>query len=258
MIDHIYQDGQCYDLLFPGAGEDLTFWINQARKYGGPVLELACGTGRLTIALAREGFRITGIDNSAAMLDEARRKSAEAGVAVEWVEADMRDFDLGQTFALSILPANALCHLLTLRDFETCLASVKRHLTDAGRFVIDVFVPKMELLVNKPGERFPFSEYDDPDGRGTVVVTHSFIYEPDTQIKRIKTFRTFSEADTEVEGVLNMRMYFPQELDALLKYNGFVIDHKFGTYEQAVFDSESEKQLTVCARKSDIATDGIR
>ena len=247
MIDHIYRDGRHYDRLFTGGNEDLAFWVGQAKKYGDPVLELACGTGRVTINLAKEGFNVTGIDNSEGMLNEARRKSSEENVEIEWVKADMRDFDLGKAFSLIILPANALCHLLDLSDFEACLASVRRHLTHDGRFVINVFVPKMELLINKPGERFPFSEYDDPDGQGRIVVTESYVYEPDTQIRRIKTFYSIPGKDKEVEGELNMRMYFPQELDALIKYNGFVIDDKFGDYDQAAFNSRAGKQLIVCS-----------
>ena len=245
-IDHIYRDGRHYDHLFVGANPDLAFWAGQAEKHGDPVLELACGTGRVTIALARQGFKMTGLDNSAAMLNEARRKSAAANVAVEWIEGDMRDFNLGKTFSLIILPANALCHLLSLDDFEACLASAKKHLVRGGRFVVDVFVPKMELLVDKPGERFPVSEYEDPDGRGRIVVTESYVYEPDTQIKRITTHHAI-RGEEETEGELNMRMYFPQELDALVKYNGFVIDDKYGDYDQAAFDAQSEKQLVVCA-----------
>jgi len=223
----------------------LPFWINQARKYGGPILELACGTGRITLSLAREGYNVTGIDLSDSMLAEARRKAAGEKAVVDWVKADMRAFDLGQRFALIILPANTLCHLLSLPDLEACLGSVKRHLAPSGRFVIDVFVPAMELLLDKPGERFPFGEYDDPEGRGRVVVTHSYLYERDTQIKRIKTFHAFP--DKEIEGELEMRMYFPQELDALLKYNGFMIETKFGSYDQLPFDGKAEKQLIVCA-----------
>jgi SAM-dependent methyltransferase len=249
MIDHIYRDGWHYDRLFSGANEDLTFWISQAKKYGDPVLEFACGTGRVTIPLAQQGFSVTGIDSAEAMLNEAKKKSAEQDLAVEWVSGDIRDFDLGKKFSLIILPANALCHLLPLADFEAGLVSVKKHLAVDGKFIIDVFVPKMELLVNRPGERFPFGEYDDPDGPGRVVVTHSYTYEPDTQIKRIKTFHSFPGQAEEIEGELNMRMYFPQELDALLKYNGFVIEDKFGDYERAAFGAESEKQLIVCSAR---------
>jgi len=242
----IYLDGRHYDQLFINGSEDLPFWISQVNQYGDPILELACGTGRITVALAQVGFNVTGIDNADGMLGEARRKSAEAGVEVEWVKVDIREFNLSKAFSLIILPANTLCHLLDLGDFEACLANVRNHLAPDGRFVIDVFVPKMELLINKPDERYPFSEYDDPDGRGRIVVTESYAYESDTQIKRIKTYHSIPGEDEEIEGELNMRMYFPQELDALLKYNGFVLECKYGSYNQTIFDNESEKQLVVC------------
>jgi hypothetical protein len=102
--------------------------------------------------------------------------------------------------------------------------------------------------VDKPGERFPFSEYDDPGGRGRIVVTESYVYEPHTQIKRVTTYHRIPGKE-ETEGEINMRMYFPQELDALIKYNGFVIDNKYGDYDQATFDTQSEKQLVVCAAR---------
>jgi len=247
-IDHIYRDGRHYDQLFAGADQDLAFWISQAQQHGDPILELACGTGRVAIALARQGFEMTGLDNSKAMLNEAISKSAAADVQVEWIEADVRDFDLAKAFSLIIFPANALCHLLSLDDFEACLASVKKHLARGGKFVVDVFVPKMDLLVDKPGQRFPFSEYDDPDGRGRIVVTESYVYEPDTQIKRITTYHAL-QGEKEAEGELNMRMYFPQELDALIKYNGFVIEDKYGGYDKTEFGTQSEKQLVVCEAK---------
>ena len=180
------------------------------------------------------------------MLSEARKKAKDADLNIEWLQADMRDFELNKKFSLILLPANALCHLLTLNDFEACLACVKEHLAPDGRFAFHVFVPKMDLLINKPGERTPFAEYDDPDGKGKVVVTQSYVYEPDTQIKRIKTYHSLAGEEGESEGELNMRMYFPQELDALLKYNGFVLEYKYGDFDQAGFNAESELQIVVC------------
>lgn len=245
-IDDIYLDGRHYDRLFAGVREDLPFWISLANKNGDPILELACGTGQVTLALAQAGFSVTGIDTSEGMLKEAWRKSEEAGAIVEWVKADMRDFNLDRAFSLIILPANSLWHLLDPSDFEACLANVRKHLAPYGRFAIDVFVPKMELLINNPGERSRFSEYDDPDGTGRIVVTQSYVYESDTQIKRVKTYHSIPGEGEEIEGELNLRMYFPQELDALVKYNGFVLECKYGRYDQTAFDAASEKQLVVC------------
>jgi SAM-dependent methyltransferase len=191
------------------------------------------------------------------MLSEARRKSgeiegrqesaSEIEIESEWLVGDMRDFDLGKRFALIILPANTLGHLLTLEDFEACMSCVKRHLRPGGRFALDMFVPNVELLLDKPGERFPFVEYEDPDGRGTIVVEESYVYEPGTQIKRITTHHAIPGEPEELTGELTMRMYFPQELDALLKYNGFTIEAKVDE-NLTSFGRESERQRIVCAR----------
>jgi SAM-dependent methyltransferase len=255
MTYRIYQDGRHYDRIFPQMSEDMPFWMDVAQKYGGPILELACGTGRVSIALAREGFHATGLDLSEGMLAEARRKGAEIEkeIEIEWLAGDMRDFELGETFPLIILPANTLGHLLTLEDFEACMSSVKRHLRPGGRFALDMFVPNIELLLDKPGERFPFAEYEDPDGRGTIVITESYVYETDTQIKRITTHHAIPGERNlpEVTGELNLRMYFPQELDALLHYNGFTIEAKYGDLEMSPFGPESERQRIVCGRRND-------
>src|SRR2546422_852191 len=104
-IDTIYQSGSHYDRLFDTGVPP--FWLEQARRYGGPVLELGCGTGRLAIPLAQAGGAVTGIDRAPSMLSEARRKAEAAGVSVAWHEADMRAFDLGTRFAWAFIASNA-------------------------------------------------------------------------------------------------------------------------------------------------------
>lgn len=245
-IAGIYQDGRHYDCMFEGGDADLDYWASLAEQFGDPILELACGTGRVSIPLAQAGHRVTGLDMAAGMLCVAKEKAAQAGVAVTWVQADMRHFDLGRQFSLIFIPANALCHLLDLADIEAFLGRVRAHLVPDGRFAIDVFVPKMELLVEKPGERFSFAEYEDPAGRGSIVMTHSYVYEPDTHIKRVKTHTAIPGEADEIEGELNMHMFFPRYLEVLLKYNRFEIEAWYGDYDRGAFGPGSEKQLVVC------------
>ena len=246
MASEIYRDGRHYDRMFPDAGPAISFLLDQARALGGPVLELACGTGRLALPLAQVGFAVTGLDMAETMLAEARRRSADIGVAVDWVQGDMRAFDLGTTFSLVILAANSLGHLLDRASLEGCLAAVRRHLAPNGRFVIDVFVPDLRLLTQAPDRRSPFAEYDDPDGAGRVVVTSTNRYEPDTQINRITTYHRLPGRDDEIVGALDLRMYFPQELDALLAYNGLPVEAKYADYDRRPFGSEATKQLITC------------
>lgn len=244
----LYVDGRLYDLMFGGgsaSAPELDFWRAQASRWGGPVLELACGTGRLSLPLARDGHRVTAIDLSAGMLQEARRKADALGLGLEWVQGDIRAFDLGRRFRFVFLANNTLCHLLTRADFAAFAVSVRRHLEPQGRFLVDVFVPDPEQLVARPGQRLEFAEYEDPDGRGRVVVTESYVYEADTQIKRVTLHCSWPDA-AETCVRLDMRMYFPQELDALLESNGLIIDRKLGGNDGSAFIATSGRQLVLC------------
>src|SRR5215207_5783514 len=98
----LYDDPHLYDLIVP-RGPCEPFYRSVARSTGGPVLEFACGTGRLTIPLAADGHDVVGLDSSACMLRRARAKAAEAGVPVSLMHGDMRHFALGQRFALVIV-----------------------------------------------------------------------------------------------------------------------------------------------------------
>ncbi len=113
----------------------------EAEALGLAVIELGCGTGRVTLPIAREGIEVVGLDNAPAMLDIARRKASAEGLDVSWIEADMRDFDLGRRFGLVIIPYRSFLHLLTDADQAACLAAVYRHLVPGGRLALNFFAP---------------------------------------------------------------------------------------------------------------------
>ena len=95
-----------YDSIYSYVREDIPFYVEAARESEGPVLELGCGTGRVTIPIARAGVDIVGMDSSEAMLDVARRKVAETasgGGAITLIHGDMRDFSLDSSFGLVII-----------------------------------------------------------------------------------------------------------------------------------------------------------
>ncbi|MFX0056086.1 MAG: class I SAM-dependent methyltransferase [Candidatus Hermodarchaeota archaeon] len=242
----IYSDGRHYDLMLDVRGQTdsgLEFYLQQTRKYQGPVLELACGTGRLTIPLAQE-VSITGLDFSKAMLDLARQKVKERGLDIEFIRGDMTNFELNKKFKLILMTGIAFAHLETREDVEGCLSCVKHHLTDDGRFIFDFFNPSLAILTRNPSEKFPHAEYPDPDGNGTVTITESNKYDSATQINKLQLH--FKLGEREETHSVNMRMFFPQELDALLYYNGFEIEQKYGGYDGQPFDSDSGVQIVIC------------
>ena len=248
-IDHLYTDGRLYDLMY-GSNEPSpasAFLIEEAERFGGPVLELACGTGNLALPLAQHGLQVTGLDRSPQMLREARCKSAEANLDVEWLESDMRHFDLGCRFSLIVLLGNALAHLLTTSDFDACMASVRGHLRPNGHFLLNGFMPDLSILRQRPEERHSFSEFNDPTTGEQVIVTYGNHYEADSQINRIITYYTYPGRPEQVGGPLDLRIYYPQELDALLCHNGFHIENKFGTFEREPFGQDASTQLFICS-----------
>jgi len=246
---NLYFDGEQYDrrVLFK---DDIPFWLNQARKYGDPILELGCGTGRVAIPLAKAGYMVTGIDLSDSMLAKALKNAEAESVRIEWIKGDIRDFNLDKRFQLIIFPFNTICHLYTLDDLEACFSCVRKHLNSDGRFIVSLFNPRLDILMRDPSKRYPHAEYEGPDGK--VVVTESNWYDRANQINRIKLFYRFPNREEEVIEELDMRIYFPKELDALLKYNGFEIEAKYGDYDESPFAADSPLQLVVCKEREPV------
>ena len=130
---------------------DVDFYLAQAKKTGGPVLELGAGTGRVAIPLANAGFAVTGLDLSPHMLRIAKRKVAALPPRgrIRFVRGDMTRFSLGRKYRLILIPFRAFQHLLTVEAQRKCLLCVRRHLAPGGRFIVDLFDPRLDLC--RPG-----------------------------------------------------------------------------------------------------------
>ena len=181
------------------------------------------------------------------MLAEARRKSGVGTPVIKLIAGDMRAFQFKRKFRCAFITRNSLWHLLTNRDFESCVNCIRNHLEPGGWLLIDVFVPDVHLLGRDPETRYPFALFRDPIDGQEVVMEYAHVYDPATQVNHVTTFTRRLSAPEEV-GHLSMRMYFPQELDALVRHNGLEIRHKFGGYQQEPFAANSQKQLLIATR----------
>jgi SAM-dependent methyltransferase len=133
-----FADPADYDRADPG-DDGVAFYSALAREAGGPVLELACGTGRVTIPVAKLGFPVTGLDIAPGMLARARSKSA--GLPVRWVEGDARTFELGERFRLIFLTGNAFQAFVTNDEQAALLQRVRAHLDAEGLFAFETRNP---------------------------------------------------------------------------------------------------------------------
>ena len=133
---------------------DVAFYERVARDTGGPVLELACGTGRIALALAEAGHDVTGVDLSEGMLSFARRKAValppEAGSRLTLARQDMTAIDLGRRFGFAFVAFRSFQHLLTIDLQRRALEGVHRHLAPGGRLALHLFDPRLDLLTDEP------------------------------------------------------------------------------------------------------------
>jgi SAM-dependent methyltransferase len=133
---------------------DIGFYVELARNADGPVVELAVGNGRVAIPVAQAtGRSVMGIDTSAAMLEQARARAAEAGVELELHECDMRDLAIDQPAALIYCPFRALLHLPTWADRRRTFERVAASLRPGGLFAWNAFAFDHQFAVRLDGQR---------------------------------------------------------------------------------------------------------
>ncbi|KAF0130276.1 MAG: Methylase involved in ubiquinone/menaquinone biosynthesi [Bacteroidetes bacterium] len=208
------------------------------------ILELCCGTGRLTLPIAKDGYDISGVDYTSSMLEQAKLKACEGGLKVEFIEADIRTLDLTEKYDLIFIPFNSIHHLYTNEDLFKAFNVVKNHLKEGGLFLLDCFNPNIRFIVESEKEFKEIAEYATSDGR-KVLIKQAMRYENNSQINRIEWHYYINGEFYSIEN-LDMRMFFPQELDSYLERAGFTVIHKFGDFEEEAFCDNSEKQIFVC------------
>jgi SAM-dependent methyltransferase len=231
----LYDLPELYDELYAGDHSRASYVAVASR--GRSVLELACGTGRLTLPLAEAGLDVTALDLSPAMLATARKKPGAD--AITWVHADMTSFALGRTFDTIMLAHNSLLHLHSTSAIIACFECVRAHLAPNGRFVFDVFNPRIALLAQAPGTRTRFATL--ADGRVAELSTD---YDAAAQVNRSTIFVG------ELEIPLHLRCIFPQELPLLVERAGLVLESRHGNFAGAPFEARSHHQVCTCARST--------
>jgi len=249
MSKQFYSDARLYDRLFPGGEQAIDFYRAEANRRGGSVLELGSGTGHKLFPIASDGHPCAGLELSPEMLAEARRKADEWGVEVEWVQGDMRQFDLGRTFDLVFIAANSLLHLLEADDLVECFRSVRRHLAPGAGLIFDVFNPSVRILAQADGvrRRRDALSFVDPV-RGEVHVDVAETYDAAAQVTRGRWyFSTDSEGDF-LAAPLEMRSIFPQELPLLLSLGGLRVVERFGDWSRAPLTGDASLQVYICER----------
>ncbi|MDQ6759128.1 MAG: class I SAM-dependent methyltransferase [Acidobacteriota bacterium] len=262
----LYSNPELYDLLFPAANGSAAirdegrrerivnserFYLDEVERSRGSVLELGCGSGRLTIPIARHlaqsAVETVGIDLSQAMLDVARAKAQAAHLAVTFLQGDMRRFALPRRFSTILIPGNSLLHLLTTDDLNACLAAVHRHLDEDGRLVFDISNWDINVLGRDPNRRYPVLHASHPT-HGEIEIEETALYDSAEQIRHI-TWHVSGPGASQKLIQYSLRVIFPQELLLLLDATGFRLESRFGEFTREQFSAGSPRQVCICKAK---------
>ncbi len=258
--DQYAEEAEFYDHTVPYRNrQDIGFYGEMADKAGGPVLELGCGTGRVLLPIARHGIEITGLDASPAMLRVCREKLAnEPGAVQERVtlhEGDMSCFDFGRAFHLVTIPFRAFQHLTKLHQQLDCLASVRNALAPNGKFILDLFNPSLERLVDEKyrteGEAEP--EFVMPDGRKVVRTSRTVECDLHTQVLSVELIHNIITPDGGAERnvePLTIRYFFRYEVEHLLARAGFAVEALYADYDKSPHGSVYPGELIFVAKKA--------
>ena len=247
---------ETYDESVPDWPNEIDFYQElaaDAKHSGGSVLELACGTGRVAIRLARSGANVVGLDLSPYMLEVAQRKSADLD-NVRWVEGNIRSFQLDECFGLAIITGHAFQHLNTPEDQVACLECIKRHLMPRGQLIVHVDHLDFKWLGQLLGQKdHPF----ETEGKfihaatGREIQPYSaWSYEPSTQTAIVHA--RWEELDTDGRvtdswqtAPAPIHCVFRFEMEHVLARAGFAVDALYGDFSRHTLADNSSDMIYV-------------
>ncbi|MGD9396182.1 MAG: class I SAM-dependent methyltransferase [Candidatus Thorarchaeota archaeon] len=237
--------GEFYDLF--ADNKDIPFFLEYAQRTGSPILDLAAGTGRVTFALAQEGFDVVALEQSPSMLavafDKLEKSPESVSSRIKLVQGSMKKFTLNQKFALVIIP-NSFGHLLNTEDQLSTIHCVRDHLIDGGLFILDLY----------PGaQQYERAKFEDapaqlPDGRR---VTRSGVIQSDfpNQLMRVELRYTVQDSDgqvtNEIDVVSKVALIFNREADLLIRMSNMQVEGEFGDFEKNTYSPDSGRRIFV-------------
>jgi ubiquinone/menaquinone biosynthesis C-methylase UbiE len=255
----VYEDvlAPMYDtwvrFAYTDAANDEQFYLEEAGKNGGPVLELGCGTGRITLPIAETGVSIMGLDMAPAMLEIARQKAHGLTVqrrqSLRYIEGDMRSFKLDKNFKLIIIPYAGFMHLLTTEDHQQALRCISDHLFEDGQLIFTTHTLPESALKNSQraieGSIVKFATDVNSLSGNRLNLWFGRRYDPASQL--IETLFRVEEID-DAGATLNVREgrlfqyhFRPDEVRALLSHCGYKLGAVYGDYSRGPVRTTGER-----------------
>lgn len=239
-----------YDLDAPHGPSAAIDWFRAiARRTGGPILELGCGTGRVAIPLAQDGHEVVGLDRSQAMLARAEKHARREDAQLRLVEGDMRSFSFSESFGLIAIPSNTFL-LLTPDERWACLARVREHLAPTGLLAIDAFQPDPERIAGVDGGvREEWTRHDEESGREVTKFSSTR-----SDVDKTSFRWWFEEVDDEGrvrrwQREATLHFLYRREAELLIPAAGLDLEALHGDYDGSPVEASSPKLLVIARRR---------
>ena len=255
--DKHYDDwAEIYDSIYSYVVEDIPFFIEEAINYGGPVLELGCGTGRVTIPIAKAGVNITGLDISKEMLKITENKIQTCQLdesKINLINADMRSFDLNKMFSQVIIPFRGFLCLLTVEDQISTLVNIKKHLKPKGRLIITSFVPDINYMIRDEDSLYHYRDVIDPIDNTKNIIWNKNVFDQYNQIINtriiVDKINDGFEVNNRIYRDFDLRYVYRWEMHHLLELYGFEILELYGDFDRSEYNEFSSEMVWVVKNK---------
>jgi len=218
---------------------DVEFYVGEAKRRGVPVVEFACGTGRVLVPTLAASIDITGVDVSGDMVERCRQNIAAAGLMGTIHHGDMRTVELGRTFGLATLPFRPFQHMLSIEDQLAALRNIRRHLMPGGTLIFDVFQPLFRrIALDGAAEELDLERTDENGAvvrRFSKAVSHRW-----RQVIDVTLRWEIESADGTIErcsASFEMRWFVEPEIRHLLARSGFEVETVYGSFDRAPTDN---------------------
>jgi SAM-dependent methyltransferase len=249
-----FEDAALYDFEYRRRRADVNFYRRLAferRDLGdGPILDLACGTGRLMLPLLRDGNVVVGVDRSRAMLARAARRLSRLSPArrsrAMLLRADIRSFALRGRFRLAISAFHSLQHLVDDGDLLACFRAVRRALLPDGWFAFDLLPPDAAWIARDPERRWARTRFRHPTTGQQLVYTTNHRYDPVRRALHIRLYYQPVDAQGRRRGPervhrLCQRQLDPDEVSRLLGRAGLKVIARFGAFDGSPLQENSDR-----------------
>jgi SAM-dependent methyltransferase len=242
-----FDDGDAYDLVLNDIPYGRDFYLGLAREAAGPVLDIACGTGRILLPCLQAGVDVEGVDLYEPMLRSLRAKAAAAGLAPTLHQADMSDFSLPRKYALVMIPFNAFIHNMTQEAQIRCLTRCREHLLPGGQFVFDTFFPSHEIVglaestrvlegeVPHPVTGLPMRMYDTRTFDRVAQTQHS--------INELELLAADGSVERVIRSQISARYIYKNEMQLLLRVAGFARWEVWGDFDRRPLTQETDVMI---------------